>query len=109
MISISTFRRLSPGIILGLFFTVLVSFPAQAHGPPCMSPAEAQSMLDQFSEKRAFNGITGTRALVQVYIASPSQTRKRGSWTVLLRTPNGAVCILAAGHEWDLKEPGDGT
>ena len=80
---------LAAGIAAGL------SAPAQAMS----ACGERQPILDALAQKyaehrRAF-GVMGQTGLVELYVS------KTGTWTVIVSSPGGRACIVAAGHSWE--------
>lgn len=69
--------------------------PAQA----LSACGERQPILDALAQKyaehrRAF-GVMGQSGLVELYVS------KTGTWTVIVSSPGGRACIVAAGHSWE--------
>lgn len=85
------------------FLALILSGAPVSAQPVCMSPAEIQAILDSFGEKRVWRGLNHNGILIEVYVAEPSQAHNRGTWTVIARTPGGAVCFLSEGLEWHLE------
>jgi hypothetical protein len=72
----------------------------------CASPAQAAAMCgkrgdfikalaDKYQESGKALGITGQVNLVEIFAS------KAGTWTILVTTPEGKTCIIAAGNSWE--------
>ena len=59
---------------------------------------ERQPMVDQlaktYDEHQHAIGVMGKSGLVEFFVS------KAGTWTVLVSSPAGRTCIVAAGHSW---------
>lgn len=49
----------------------------------------------KYAEKVVGMGLVGTKGFMQLFVADA------GTWTVLLTTPEGISCIIAAGDSYD--------
>ncbi len=71
------------------------SNPAQALGM-CGSRADfIKALSDKYQETGKALGIAGQVNLVEVFAS------KAGTWTILVTTPEGKSCIIAAGNSWE--------
>ena len=72
----------------------------------CASPAQAAAMCGKrgdfikalagkYQESGRAMGITGQVNLVEVFAS------QAGTWTILVTTPEGKTCIIAAGNSWE--------
>jgi len=68
----------------------------QAWAEPVCGPREPllRELAKTYGETPTGNGLTREGALLEV-LAS-----ERGTWTVMLSSPDGRACILAAGERW---------
>ena len=64
----------------------------------------ADELTRRFGEARRGSGLTANDMLIEVW-----HNDKTGSWTILLRHPNGLACMIASGQAWqDWSPPDDG-
>lgn len=88
------FRKiLAPLFILsGLVATVTPAHSATI----CGNRTQMVNALSQeYSEQPAFEALTSDGKLMEVL------TSEKGTWTVLLTSPVGRTCVVAAGTSWD--------
>ena len=79
---------------------VLAGASAQAQSA-CGKRAQVLEWLaDTYREKPVAIGVTGTGALVEVVASGAGAT-----WTILLTSPSGRSCLLAAGEGWRVRPP----
>jgi hypothetical protein len=77
------------------FLTLAFSNPAQAIGM-CGNRADfIKALSDKYQETGKALGIAGQVNLVEVFAS------KAGTWTILVTTPEGKSCIIAAGSSWE--------
>ena len=69
--------------------------PAQAAGMCGKRVDFIKALNDKYKESGKALGIAGQVNLVEVY------TSKAGTWTILVTTPEGKSCIIAAGSSWE--------
>ena len=50
----------------------------------------------QFAEVRRATGMMRKSGLMEIYVS-----KKKGTWTVLVTSPRGMTCIVAAGEMWE--------
>lgn len=80
---------------------VLMSTLVQAQQPPCMPLPEFLRILsDEYGETLERRGYENSGAAVMV-----TANHEAGTWTILMVTPNGAACGVAAGQAWEAIEP----
>ncbi len=84
---------------------LLASAPASAQ-PACLPHGKLVDLLDgRYSEQRIAVGLESNGRLFEIFATNDGAT-----WTMVITTPNGASCVVAAGLEWqDDKPKGDGT
>ena len=72
-----------------------------AHGAPqCNERDNVHDMLGKkYGETTTAIGVTNTGGLVEV-LTDP----KDSSWTIIVTTPQGMSCLVAAGEGWRTKE-----
>ncbi|MEZ5797931.1 MAG: hypothetical protein R3D63_10905 [Paracoccaceae bacterium] len=92
-----TFLALS----LGLAGVVLAAHAAFAEGAAQCGPRDAvvAELADRFGETRRSLGLTAS-AVVEVYASSET-----GSWTIAVTTPDGTMCLVAAGRDFQADPP----
>ncbi len=79
--------------VLGVM--VLAASPAQA-GLMCGKHVDfVKALTDKFEEQGKAMAIAGQRNLLEVF------TSKSGTWTILMTSPEGKTCIVAAGNSWE--------
>ena len=77
------------------FLALAFSGPAQALGM-CGSRADfIKALSDKYQETGKALGIAGQVNLVEIFAS------KAGTWTILVTTPQGKSCIIAAGSSWE--------
>lgn len=77
------------------FLALALSIPAQALGM-CGSRADfIKALSDKYQETGKALGIAGQVNLVEIFAS------KAGTWTILVTTPQGKSCIIAAGSSWE--------
>ena len=83
----------------------LIAFEAQAQ-PACMSHGKMVDLLSgRYSEQRVSVGLETSGRLIELFATADGET-----WTMVMTTPNGVTCVIAAGLEWQDVEPkGKGT
>lgn len=78
-----------------VFFLGLGILPAAAE-PQCgMRDSLHRGLLQTYLESPAFIAITNSGALVEVLITESGNT-----WSILVTTPDGISCLVAAGENW---------
>ncbi len=77
-------------------FMVILAQPAIAKFQQCL-PHELmmKSLARQYSEAPRAIGTVTQKRIMEVYVS------KAGSWTVILTTPDGTSCMIAAGQDWE--------
>lgn len=97
-----------PGLVWPSLFTVgaaaagflLLSATAEA-APLCNKRATVLKTLERdYGEKPVAFGITTEGALVQLVA-----DKGRKTWTIVIHTPEGTSCLLAAGRSWRNRPP----
>ena len=69
---------------------------ASAQQPQCDERDRVLELLaKKYKESPAAAGVTNTGGLVEVLT-----DRKGGSWTIIVSTPEGVSCLIAAGEGW---------
>jgi hypothetical protein len=58
-----------------------------------------RALNDKYQESGKALAIAGQVNLVEVF------TSKAGTWTILVTTPEGKTCIMAAGNSWEDMPP----
>ena len=77
------------------FLALTLSNPAQAAGLCGKRVDFIKALTDKYAETGKALGIAGQVNLVEVFAS------KAGTWTILVTTPEGKSCIIAAGNSWE--------
>ena len=77
------------------FLALALSNPAQAIGMCGKRVDFIKALNDKYQETGKALGIAGQVNLVEVFAS------KAGTWTILVTTPEGKSCIIAAGSSWE--------
>ena len=88
-----------------ILILLLTPVPAVAQSA-CLPHGKMVDLLDgRYSEQRVSAGLETGGRLIELF-ATPD----RGTWTLVMSTPDGVTCVIAAGLEWQDVEPkGNGT
>ena len=77
---------------------MLVSTGAQAAGQ-CNARDDVLKLLsNKYSESQVAYGVTNNGGLVEVLKSGPAA--KTDTWTIIITTPQGVSCLVAAGEGW---------
>ncbi len=89
-------------VILAVAMAILTSIgAAQASQHRCIPRAEALGHLAQkYKEAPVAIGVTNSGGIVEVLTTSDGAT-----WTIIISTPDGTSCLVAAGENWRLLTP----
>ncbi len=69
--------------------------PAAAQAAICGQQADIKKILsERYKESQRAFGLVSDSGLVEVY------TSKGGTWSILMTSPTGRTCVIAAGHTW---------
>ena len=92
-------------LLLILLACGFIAFEAQAQ-PACLPHDKLVDLLDgRYSEQRIAVGLENNGRLFEIFATDDGST-----WTMVITTPDGASCVVAAGLEWQEDEPkGNGT
>ena len=76
---------------------VAVAFTSQAQAASvCGSRADfIKALNEKFEEQGKALAIAGQNNLLEIY------TSEAGTWTILMTSPEGKTCIIAAGNSWE--------
>ena len=88
---------IATAIVLMLAIGVMVIGPRWANAMGmCGKRADfVKALNDKYQESNKALGIAGQVNLVELF------SSKTGSWTILVTTPEGKTCIIAAGNSWE--------
>jgi len=99
IISTSLFTSTMLGVSLSPSTHANAQQMMQRSGPVC---GERGSLMDQlkgkYSELPKSMGLAANGSILEVL------TAKTGTWTILLTTPRGITCLIAAGEHWEEME-----
>ena len=79
----------------------LCGSPSYSERPPPSRRAScpaAQLLSNKYSESRVAFGVTANGGLVEVLKSGPQA--KTDTWTIIITTPKGVSCLVAAGEGW---------
>ncbi len=86
-----------------LIALILIGFtlPASAQQIPCGKRGDVLKQLSvRHSEAPAAMGLSSTGSMVELLTS-----RAGGSWTLIMTTPSGVSCLVAAGENWESANP----
>ncbi len=91
-------------ILAAILAVLFLAAPTKAQqmmprGPVC---GERTALVDQL--KRKYGEQTKSMGLAANGLVLEILTAKSGSWTVLVTTPQGVTCLIAAGEHWEEME-----
>ncbi|WP_111732186.1 hypothetical protein [Roseovarius amoyensis] len=90
--------------LLAIFLAMLgTAAAAQTTMVPCrLMPMETtgQVLADNYGESRQHGGLINSDMVAEVWVNDET-----GTWTLMLITPDGMACILAAGQYWQTYGP----
>ena len=89
-----------------LFNVFVVAFNISVSAAGFCGPREGfvKALKDKYQESSEGMGFSGEANVVEVF------SSKTGTWTIIVTTPNGTSCIIAAGQGWKkLKQTIEGT
>ena len=93
---------------LGLGAILLTAQALRADGAGCADRSViVERLARQYGESRQAIGLAGTRQVVEVFASLET-----GSWTILVTTPSGLACLVAAGQHYERLDetlPGEPT
>ncbi len=77
-------------------FTAAFLYALGAEAAQCGKTDKVVGVLgSKYAERVVGMGVVGTRGFMQLFVA------ETGTWTVLLTTPEGISCIIAAGDSYE--------
>ena len=69
--------------------------PAAAQSAICGQQDEIKKILsERYKESQRAFGLVSDSGLVEVF------TSQGGTWSILMASPTGRTCVIAAGHTW---------
>ena len=80
------------------FSASFVSSGAEAAGQCNQRDDVLQLLSNKYSESRVAFGVTANGGLVEVLKSGPQA--KTDTWTIIITTPKGVSCLVAAGEGW---------
>jgi len=87
-------------VTLGLGFVIVAATPVFAQAQQCDSRDKILATLAaKYSEAPVAVGLTSKGGLVEVLSTGDGNT-----WTIIMSTPDGKSCLVAAGEGWREKE-----
>ncbi len=79
--------------------TALSALPAVAEGrsQPCAERTQVvERLAEKYGETLQSVGMHSNNGVLEVYAS-----KKTGSWTILVTSPDGKTCLIAAGQMWE--------
>lgn len=77
-------------------FLAITALPAAAETPNCADRATIVERLSSgYGENFAGGGVRNAQSIFEVWFSDES-----GTWTILMTTPDGRSCVMAAGTNW---------
>lgn len=74
----------------------LLLTPQPAQAAVCMEHKTLVGYLsEKFKETPKAVGLVASSSLMEVYVSG------KGTWTIVMTTPQGVACIVAAGDTWE--------
>ncbi len=96
IVSASAFAMTALFSPLTLTSTAEAQQMVQRAGPVCGDRTALMTQLKgKYSEQPKSMGLAANGSVLEVL------TAKTGTWTILLTTPNGITCLIAAGEHWE--------
>jgi hypothetical protein len=91
-----SFAKLVPAGALAAAAMITSAVVAPAAAAQC-GPRSAllEHLSKQFKEEPRALGLVGSAGVLEIYVSS------HGSWTLLITSPGGTACIMAAGESWE--------
>ncbi len=87
---------LSAALGAAVFALSSSALPTPAGAVECGRHEKVIQLLGtRYQETRKAMGLVSTRGMMEVYVSAA------GTWTVLLTSPEGIACIVAAGDAWE--------
>ena len=81
------------------FFVNVSSSAATAHAQCAPQEIFLEGLLEKFNEAPIAAGVTSTGSLVEVLTSGKGET-----WTIIVTSPQGTSCLVAAGDGWQMKD-----
>lgn len=101
-------RQLIIGLVVNVIAAtalLLMATSARSQASECRSYRDYRSFLkEKYDETPIGMGLDGTGTKAVQMFASP-----KGTWTVVVITPQGRACPIAAGTDWEISEMVIGT
>ena len=82
-----------------VLLAISLAVPAQAQGMCGMRTDMIATLKTKYQEGAVAGGIAGQVNLLEVFAS------KAGTWTIMVTTPQGKSCIIAAGDGWQNYAP----
>lgn len=93
-------RLITSGLLFGMAATAP---PAYAASNCALRDTVVERLKSQYSEALTAGGLQGNRVMssyVEVWAS-----KKTGTFTVIVTTPQGISCVVAAGTDWFQRDP----
>ncbi len=91
---------ISPWLIVGVFVTSLVAVflvvqPVHAGFFCGERTAITKSLGMKYHEKLVASGLADAGSMIEIFAS------KKGTWTMIVTSPNGRSCYMASGENWE--------
>ncbi|MBA3326141.1 MAG: hypothetical protein H0T41_13030 [Rhodobacteraceae bacterium] len=92
--------------VVALGLALAAPQPAPAQTRACAERAQVvERLAERYGETLQSMGMHANNGLLEVYVSGPG-----GTWTILVTSPDGTACLIAAGQMWEggapLTKPG---
>ena len=92
-------KKASLSVRAAIAIGLLIGTPyAEAQGRPACAERTlvVQRLADRYGETLQSMGLNQSNGVVEVYASEET-----GTWTILVTSPDGKTCLLAAGKMWE--------
>ena len=76
--------------------------PASAQTACADRAAIVKRLAEKYGESVQGLGIHNNNGVIEIYVSEET-----GTWTILITTPNGMTCLMAAGQSWMFAPKGE--
>ncbi len=87
-------------VVTGAAVLLVSALPHAALAQGAMPCGERTAIIERlaskYGEQRQATGLNNSSNLIEVF-----SSVETGSWTILMTSPEGRTCLIAAGEHWD--------
>lgn len=88
--------------LMAVTFALMAAASANAQTQNCADRSTiTERLASGYGEKFAGGGLRNAESVFEVWMSDDS-----GTWTILMTTPDGRSCVMAAGTNWRTALPG---